>query len=62
MHETITGQAVANPRRTRLGPDWTARSTDVAAHPQPTPSTATDSGAGNAPSNEPLQVRPGHVR
>ncbi|MEV0676493.1 hypothetical protein AB0I60_08205 [Actinosynnema sp. NPDC050436] len=40
MHEIEAGQAVANPRRTRLGPDWTGRAGGVAGHPQPTPDPA----------------------
>ncbi|MFD1150423.1 hypothetical protein [Saccharothrix hoggarensis] len=38
MHETDNGQAVANPRRTRLGPDWTAKSTAGTDRSQPTSS------------------------
>ncbi len=37
MHETDTGRAVANPRRTRLGSDWTAGSGVVTDRSQPTP-------------------------
>ncbi|WP_447007883.1 hypothetical protein ACRAKI_16025 [Saccharothrix isguenensis] len=37
MHETDAGQAVANPRRTRLDADWTRRSTDVGDRSEPTP-------------------------
>lgn len=62
MHETVTGQPVANPRRTRLGPDWTARSTGVTARPQPMPGPATNAGAGNTPSVEPLRVTAGGPR
>ncbi|MBW4717141.1 hypothetical protein [Saccharothrix obliqua] len=48
MQETDTGRAVANPRRTRLGADWTAGSTGVADHPRPVPSPAPDAGSGTA--------------
>ncbi|WP_433272414.1 hypothetical protein ACQPZF_16290 [Actinosynnema sp. CS-041913] len=46
MHETDTGQAVANPRRTRLGSDWTPQPTGVADQPRPTPDPAPGTGAG----------------
>jgi hypothetical protein len=45
MHETDFGRAVANPRRTRLGADWTARPTDVADRSQPSPGPTSDAGA-----------------
>lgn len=45
MHEIDAGRAVANPRRTRLGPDWIAQSSDVTGHSQPTPSPAPTAGA-----------------
>ena len=37
MHETDSGQAVANPRRTRLGADWRPRSGEVTDRSQPNP-------------------------
>ncbi|TQM79892.1 hypothetical protein FHX81_2204 [Saccharothrix saharensis] len=38
MHETDTARAVANPRRTRLGADWTSsRSGEVADRSRQTP-------------------------
>jgi hypothetical protein len=36
MHEAESARAVANPRRTRLGSDWTP-STEMADRPRPTP-------------------------
>lgn len=44
MHETDTGRAVANPRRTRLGADWTSRSTEAADRSQPAPGPSSDVG------------------
>ncbi|MCE7001086.1 hypothetical protein LZG04_40650 [Saccharothrix sp. S26] len=41
MHEVETARAVANPRRTRLGADWT-RSTEVVDRPQPGPGPSPD--------------------
>jgi hypothetical protein len=45
MQQTEFGRAVANPRRTRLGADWTARPTGVADRPQPTPGPASGADA-----------------
>ncbi|WP_306749954.1 hypothetical protein [Saccharothrix yanglingensis] len=45
MHETETGRAVANPRRTRLGADWTAKSTGAVDQPQPTSGPTPGAGA-----------------
>ncbi|GAB2960799.1 hypothetical protein GCM10027184_05110 [Saccharothrix stipae] len=42
MHETDTGRTVANPRRTRLGKDWTARSAGVTDRSRPAPGPGTD--------------------
>ncbi|RKT54756.1 hypothetical protein [Saccharothrix australiensis] len=53
MEETDAGRAVANPRRTRLGPDWTAGSTG-SVDPRPNPGPGTGASAGNAHSAEPL--------
>ncbi|GAA1332878.1 hypothetical protein [Saccharothrix algeriensis] len=48
MQETDFGGAVANPRRTRLGSDWTAGSTGASDGQQPAPSPTPDAGATNA--------------
>ncbi|NUT49073.1 MAG: hypothetical protein HOV94_17460 [Saccharothrix sp.] len=42
MHETDFGRAVANPRRTRLGADWTARPTDSTGGSRPAPGPTSD--------------------
>ncbi|MFJ6673220.1 hypothetical protein ACIQMJ_19090 [Actinosynnema sp. NPDC091369] len=44
MHETDTGRAVANPRRTRLGADWTSRSAEVADRSRQTAEPAPEGG------------------
>lgn len=44
MHETDTGHPVANPRRTRLGADWTARSATAPERSAPTPSPTSGEG------------------
>ncbi|WP_153278177.1 hypothetical protein [Saccharothrix syringae] len=49
MHQTDTGRAVANPRRTRLGLDWTARPVGGADRPQPAPNPAPDACAEERP-------------
>ncbi|MEU4741027.1 hypothetical protein AB0G02_11270 [Actinosynnema sp. NPDC023658] len=41
-----TGRAVANPRRTRLGADWIARSAGVADRPQPVSTPTPGDGEG----------------
>ncbi|WP_156077222.1 hypothetical protein [Saccharothrix sp. NRRL B-16314] len=45
MHETDFARPVANPRRTKLDADWTARPTDVADRSQPMPRPTTGTGA-----------------
>jgi hypothetical protein len=42
MHETDTGRTVANPRRTRLGKDWTAQSAGVTDRSRPVPGPGPD--------------------
>ena len=42
MHELTPGRPVANPRRTKLGPEWTAQPTTSGGHPHPTPTPAGD--------------------
>ncbi|MFD7653800.1 hypothetical protein ACFV4N_07445 [Actinosynnema sp. NPDC059797] len=46
MHGTETARAVANPRRTRLGADWTARSAGTADPSGVNPEPAPEAGAG----------------
>ncbi|WP_367135708.1 hypothetical protein [Saccharothrix sp. HUAS TT1] len=41
MHEVNTGRAVANPRRTKLGADWTPQSAER-SQPNPGPATGVE--------------------
>lgn len=51
MHEIDTGRAVANPRRTRLGSDWTPGSSGRTDRSQP---DRTSSDPGLSSSRSPL--------